>query len=173
MWRPRTIQTVRRIAVIVVTLGLVVACSPEPIELRGIDLPPASLPDDFDGDVWAISFSRQFEPGSWEEGRHRYSLQLDCAVLFDEPLQAPDQSFSVTPLTRSFENVYLRLNGLGPSLLGPTGLFSLRPDQPTTATITVIGVSREKADSATSCAGEVTVDGQDVEALVAGEPFRP
>jgi hypothetical protein len=159
--------------VVLVVLGLMVACTPEPTELQGIDLPPASMPDNFDLDVWAISFSREFEPGSWNAGSHTYSLNLDCPILFDEPVQTSERSFSVTPLARSFDHVYLRLNGVSATIVGPTGLFALRPDQPTTAAITVIGVAKENARDAASCAGEVKVDGGRAEPLIAGQPFRP
>lgn len=166
-------RSVRRIAVILLTIELMVACAPEPIELEGIDLPPASLPEDLDPDVWAISFSREFEPGSWNEGRHQYVLNLDCPIVLDEPVQTPERSFSVTPHARSFDNVYLRLSGLSTALLGPTQLFALTREQATTAVITVIGVSEEDARDATSCSGEVIVDDGGSEPLVSGEPFRP
>lgn len=132
------------------------------------------MPDDFELSLWAISFAREFEVGYWREGPHRYSLNLTCDVLLDEPLQTPSQTLSVTPLARSFDHVYLRLSGLGSSLIGPTDLAAVRPDQPTTALVTFTGISKEEAaEAGEQCSGEAVIDGVTSEPLVGGEPFRP
>ena len=163
----------RRIAGVLLALVLVIGCAADPIELQGIDLPPASVPDDFELEVWAISFSLDLVPGSWSEGMHRYELSLDCSGLPVDPVQPTEHTFSVTPQARSFDNVFFRINGMGTSLLGPTGSFAVRPDQRTTAVITVLGISEQQATEATSCSGEVSFDDAPAQPLVAGEPFRP
>jgi hypothetical protein len=158
--------------VLVVLTVLAAACSP-PEPLAGIDLPPASLPDQYETALWAISFSHDFEPGFWEEGTHTYNLNLTCPAALDAPLETRDLSFIANPRTQVLDGrAYLRLVGLADSPTGPRNLVSISTEQPTTAILTIIGVPEDAAHDATDCTGEVQFDRFGKASLLPGQPFR-
>lgn len=154
--------------------SLVLACSPAP-PLEGIDLPPASLPAEFEDSIWAVEFSSGFEPGFWEEGAHKYSLHLDCPVALDEAIDTNLIRFESNSAVNLFSTpVYLRLVGLADNQTGPGNMFSINPEQPTIAIITIIGLERDDAHAAADvCEGEIRYDDSGRAALAAGQPVRP
>jgi hypothetical protein len=163
-----------RLAVLVVAICLLGACAEPLPPLEGIDLPPASLPDEFESGFWSVSFSHDYDPAGWAEGSHRYSLSLDCDIVLDEPLATGDVLFAVTAQARAHERVFLRLTGMSSSLVGPTSILAIEGKQPVTAVITILGVAEHDATEASDrCAGEVVIDGNSTDVLVGGEPFRP
>lgn len=157
------------------TIGLILltACAaPEP--LRGVDLPPASLPDEIDPDQWAVGFSHDFGPGFWSEGPHVYRLVLDCPEVVDEPVQTDISFFSVRSDAPAFDDeVYLRAAGLSTSPLGPIDVNLVNDGQETTALLTVIGLTQDQVDLAADCEGEVEFDDGQAEPMLPGDPFRP
>lgn len=162
-----------RRTLLVSILAAVVACSPSP-PLEGIDLPPASLPDELEDSVWAIAFSHDFQPGFWEEGEHTYSMHLTCEAAIEEPLDSEVHRFESATRVPPFESpVYLRLAGISGSQFGPTGLETINPDQPTTAVVTVVGISEEDVAAAAECAGEIRYDHGQSAVLAPEEPVRP
>lgn len=158
------------------TLGFILlatACSsPEP--LAGVDLPPASMPEDFEVTPWAIAFSHDFEPGFWDEGTHTYSLSLVCPAALTEPLAVPGLSFVADPRAQVLAGpAYLRLVGLSTSKIGPRNLGTISTAQPTTAIVTLIGIAEDAAREATDCEGTVSFDRSGSASLLPGQPFRP
>ncbi len=154
-------------------LLLVVACSqPEPLE--GIDLPPASIPDDIDSAQWALPFSHDFGPGFWEEGPHAYQLFLDCPALEEGQTESEVVFFAASEDLPTFDDpVRLRLAGLSSTTMGPPDLRLVSTDQDTMALITAVGLSEEQVDAARECEGEVFWDEGQSAPLLAQEPFRP
>lgn len=149
------------------------ACSgPEP--LAGIDLPPAELPEDLEVGGWAITFTRDFEPGFWSEGAHSYTMALVCEPILDDPMRASPVFLEVTSSQQVFdEKVYLRIVGLSHLLLGPRTLNSINPQQPATAALTVLGVSASGAREAfETCTGAFFPDDGDPLPMTPEEPFR-
>lgn len=161
------------LSVVTAWLFLLVACSGvEP--LQGVDLPPASLPDEIDPEQWAVAFTHEFGPGFWVEGPHVYRLVLDCPDAVDEPLQTDISLFAARPDVPTLDGpVYLRAAGLATTPLGPTGGQFISTEQDTVALLTVIGLSEERARSATDCEAEVEFDDGRAEAMGPSEPFRP
>lgn len=154
-----------------VVLALTACSSPEP--LAGIDLPPAVTPANIEGGGWAITFSREFDPGYWQAGQHIYTMALVCDAILDEPMRtspvflesSPDQEIIGQP-------VYLRLVGLSHLLLGPKTLNAINPQQATKAALTVIGVDADAARRAfDTCTGAFYADGGDPIAMTPEEPF--
>ncbi|MFZ0014926.1 MAG: hypothetical protein WAL25_12525 [Acidimicrobiia bacterium] len=163
-----------RVMALVAAVLVVSACADSLPPLEGIDLPPASMPHELEPGFWAVSFAHDYEPGSWAEGPHHYTLSLDCDVILDEPLASGQLGFAVRAEAQAFPRVFMRLTGLGSSLVGPTDLLTIETDQPATAVITVLGVAEADAEAASDgCAGQVVIDGNGTETLVGGEPFRP
>ena len=137
----------------------VAACAEPMAPLEGIDLPPASLPDQIEEGIWAVSFIHEFGEGFWEEGNHVYQLALDCSEIDSDPIASSPISFQVSPLNPPIDLVFLRLSGLADSLLGPANVGAFNPQQATAAVITVLGLSESQARGAMeSCAGTVTWD---------------
>jgi hypothetical protein len=165
----------KRIIVVlaVAALGLVACSSPEPLE--GIDLPPASVADEIQPEAWAVTFTHDFPAGAWPEGTHFYELALACDPILDEPTRTASQAFDVVSPSPTFDQpIYLRIVGLSHFLMGPQTLFAIDPQQPTTAALTIIGVSEADALAANeSCAGAVFYDGEDPLPLFPHPPFRP
>lgn len=149
------------------------ACSTQE-PLAGIDLPPASLPVDFEGGGWAITFTRDFPPGFWTEGSHVYTMALVCDPILDQPMRTDPVFLDASSSEEvSAEPVYVRLVGLSHLLLGPRTLNAINPAQPTTAALTVLGISSDGAQKArSSCAGAFFADGGDPMPLLPQEPFR-
>ncbi len=153
---------------------VVAACSGEE-PLQGIDLPPAEVPDEIEPEAWAVTFTHEFEPGSWSEGTHVYSLALACDAILDEPTRTDPLSFDVTSPEQVFEQpIYLRVVGLSHSVMGPQTLTTIDPQQPTTAALTIIGVPEADAIEATeTCAGAIFFDEEEPLPLIPQAPFRP
>jgi hypothetical protein len=164
----------RRIAMVVAVVALSVgACSGEE-PLRGIDLPPASVPDSIVEGAWAIRFTHDFPPGAWAQGDHAYALALACDAILDEPMRTDPITFSVTPGQVFDQEIYLRVVGLSDNTAGPPTLSTIDPQQPTTAALTIIGVSESAAnEAADTCAGAIFFDDADPLPLVPETPFRP
>lgn len=160
-------------AMLVATLLLVAGCAQrEP--LQGIDLPPASMPDDIDSAQWAIAFAHDFGPGFWEQGPHAYQLFLDCPAT-DETSAESDVILFVagSDVDTLDDPVHLRLAGLSTTALGPPNMKSVSTDQNTRALITAIGLSDEQVETAETCEGIVYWDDGKSAPLQPGEPFRP
>ncbi|HUG32131.1 MAG TPA: hypothetical protein VMM14_04495 [Acidimicrobiia bacterium] len=157
------------------TTGLLLLAScaaPEP--LRGVDLPPASLPDEIDPDQWAVGFSHRFGPEFWGEGPHVYRLVLDCPDVVDEPVETDISFFAVRSDAPTFDDdVYLRAAGLSTSRLGPIDVNFVNVAQETAALLTVIGLTQEQVDLAADCEGEVEFDDGQAEPMLPEDPFRP
>ncbi len=142
--------------------------------LRGVDLPPASLPDEIGSEQWAVAFTHEFGPGFWTEGPHVYRLVLDCPEAVDELLQTDISLFAARPDVPTRDRpVYLRAAGLATTPLGPTGVQFISTEQDTVALLTVIGLSEERARAATGCEAEVEFDDGRAGAMRPDEPFRP
>jgi hypothetical protein len=165
----------RRLILILAIAMLAGACSSGEEPLRGIDLPPAAVPDEIEPEAWALAFTHDFAPGSWTEGTHVYALALACDAILDEPLRTDPFAFDVVAASDTFDQpIYLRPVGLSHFMLGPQTLTTIDPQQPTTAMLTVIGVAKGDADVATeSCAGAIFFDEEDPLPLDPQTPFRP
>lgn len=154
---------------------LILAACAEPLPpLEGVNLPPASMPDEIGLSAWSIAFSHEFGELFWTEGEHAYQLSLDCPQIMDEPLNTPPILFNVVRLALPSEHVYLRLGGLSESSIGPTNVGAFAPIQPTSAIVTIIGIPQDDLAAAIGlCAGEVTWDLEGSAPLLPGEPFKP
>lgn len=162
-----------RLALLVTLTAMVVSCA-QPSPLQGVDLPAASLPDEIEPGMWAVSFTHRFGEGFWQRGPHTYAMELECDAIIDVPMTTGERGFSSIPGAPTFELVYLRPSGLGTTVLGPTGLAVVDPGQATVAVITVVGISNEDdARAAIDCQGSVRVDGDPAMPLSFQEPFRP
>jgi hypothetical protein len=154
-------------------LLLVVACS-QPDSLEGIDLPPASIPDDIDSAQWAVPFSHDFGPGFWDQGPHAYQLFLDCPEIEEGETQSEVILFAADEDLPTLDDaVRLRLAGLSTTTMGPPDLRFVSTEQDTTALITAVGLSEEQVDAAADCEGEVFWDEGESAPLLPREPFRP
>lgn len=159
-------------SILVAGLILVAACAQEP--LRGIDLPPASLPDEIDAEQWAIAFSHEFGRDFWAEGPHVYQMLLDCPAANDAPVDGEFMAFGATGEAPPVDGrVYLRLSGLSTSTLGAPDVQFINPEQETTAILTVVGISADQVEAATECVGEFQYDDGQSAPLEPNEPFRP
>lgn len=154
-------------------LLILVACSqPEP--LQGIDLPPASLPEEIDAAQWAVAFSHEFGPGFWEEGPHAYQLFLDCPDVEQARVQSEVILFAAGPDIPTFDDpVRLRLAGLATTTMGSSDVRFVSTEQDTTALITVVGLSEEQVNAAGDCEGVVFWDEGESAPLQPNPPFRP
>jgi hypothetical protein len=163
-----------RIRTLILAALLVVAGCTAAEPLEGIDLPPASVPDEIDPDQWAVAYSHRFDSGFWTEGPHVYRLSLDCPDAIEEKVLTGINFFGAGPDVPTNEGtVYLRPAGLSTTPLGATNVQSVSTEQETTALLTVIGLTRERAEAAAACSGEVEFDDGQSEPLEPGEPFRP
>ena len=152
---------------------LLVACD-QPPPLQGIDLPPASLPDDLNAEQWAIAFSHEFEPGFWTAGPHVYKLLLDCPDANDTLVDSELSFFAAGPDFPTVDSpIYLRLSGLSTTRLGQPDLSFMSTEQETTALLTVIGLSNDQVTAASECVGEVQFDDGQSARLRPSSPFRP
>jgi hypothetical protein len=160
----------RLILAAVLVLG---ACA-EPVALEGIDLPPASLPDEIEPEQWAVAFSHVFEAGFWGAGPHVYKVILDCPEAGEAQVDGGLAFFSAGPEVPVFDTpVYLRLSGLSTSRLGQPDLRVMSTEQETTALVTVIGLSTGEVEAASDCLGEVQYDDAQSAPLRPSPPFRP
>lgn len=159
--------------ILLAVLLLLTACSqPEPLE--GIDLPPASIPDDIDSAQWAVPFSHEFGPGFWEQGPHAYQLFLDCPDIEEGETQSEVILFAAGEDFPTLDDpVRMRLVGLSTRTMGPPDLRFVSTEQDTTALITVVGLSDEQVQAAARCEGEVFWDDGESAPLLPQEPFRP
>lgn len=160
-------------SLLVAGLLVLVACAP-PEPLRGIDLPPASLPDEIDSAQWAVAFSHDFGPAFWGEGPHVYQLVLDCPEIEEATVESEFIAFvagSDIPIQGS--PVHLRLSGLSTTAMGPPDLQFVSTEQETTALLTAVGLSANEMEAAERCVGEIRWDDGQSATLAPGEPFRP
>ncbi|MFP4552242.1 MAG: hypothetical protein ACLFRT_00165 [Actinomycetota bacterium] len=155
-------------------VGLLLAgCAAQP-SLEGVDLPPASIPDDLDPAQWAVAFSHDFGPGFWDEGPHAYQLFLDCPDAEEAQVESEVVLFAANPDSPTFDApVHLRVGGLSTTPLGSSDVRFVNPEQKTIALVTVVGLSREEVDAVSRCTGEVFWDEGSSAPLRPGEPFRP
>lgn len=162
----------RRFTLLIAIALLLAACSSEE-PLEGIDLPPAAVPDDV-GETWAVLFTHDFAPGSWDQGDHAYELALACDVIVDEPVRSQPLTFTVAPADLIDQPVYLRIVGLSVDLMGPPNVGMIDPRQPTTAALTIIGASEADAkEAAQTCAGAIFYDDAEPLPLFPQPAFRP
>jgi len=159
--------------VLVTGLLMLAACSqPEP--LRGIDLPPASLPDEIDSAQWAVAFSHEFGPAFWGEGPHVYQLVLDCPAIDEANVESELLFFGAGGDYPTLDTrVHLRLSGLSTTTMGQPDVSSISIEQETAATLTVVGLSEDEVKASEDCAGEVRWDDGQSAAMLPNEPFRP
>jgi hypothetical protein len=123
------------------------------------------------GGTLAVSFTRTFPPGFWEEGEHAYRIVIVCPAQNVGP---PVVRFDVTDDAPQVGTVYLRFDGPGRHLLSPADLAAVHPDDTTVAVVTLAGMTAAGAEEArTECNGSVVYDGLDPETLDPGEPFSP
>lgn len=160
-------------AMLVALLLLAAGCAqPEP--LRGIDLPPASMPEDIDSAQWAIAFAHDFGPGFWEQGPHAYQLFLDCPATEETTAESEVILFAAGSDYPTLDDpVHLRLAGLSTTELGPPDMKFVSTEQDTRALITAIGLSDGEVETAETCEGIVYWDRGESAPLEPGEPFRP
>jgi hypothetical protein len=165
---------VRRALIVPILAMLSVACSSEPPDLRGIDLPPAVTPASIPEAPWAVPFSVDFPAGYWTEGKHVYSIELICPILETE-LQTPDLEFDVSRFLAVFDGtIHLRLGGLSTTAVGAIDTGAINPGQTTRAIVTVIGAGRDAAEQAVDeCAGLLHADGGEPIRMPPGTLFRP
>ena len=123
------------------------------------------------GGTQAVSFTRTFPPGFWEEGEHAYRMVMVCPAQNVGP---PVVRFEVSDDAPQVGTVYLRFDGPGRHVLSPADLPNVHPDDTTVAVVTLAGMTEAEAEGArTDCDGSVVYDGLDAEALEPGEPFSP
>lgn len=164
----------RRLPTVIVAAVLVLSACAEEEPLRGIDLPPASVPEQVELGGWAVSFSREFDPGFWTEGEHIYVLALVCEPLGD-PLSTQPVFLESSSAQQIFpQTIFVRLVGLSHGTLGPKTLNAINPLQPTKAVLTSIGADAHSAREAVeTCQGAILIDGNDPLPLTPEEPFMP
>lgn len=151
---------------------LVVAACAQPLE--GVDLPPASLPDEIDSAQWAMPYSHEFGPGFWSQGPHVYQLLFDCPEVGEEEVKSELIFFAAgSEYPTLDQQVHLRLQGLATTTMGPPDLQFVSTDQETTALLTVVGLSDAQVEAAAECAGEIQWDDGQSAPLQPTEPFRP
>lgn len=124
---------------------------------------------------WAVSFSREFPPGFWEEGEHRYGFMYDCPILFGQQQGTDWIFFEVTEESSPLNQpVYLRPNWLSTDVIGGVGVGAIHPDQPTIAMISIVGLSEAAANASMSgCDIIFGYDNGVPVQLTSGSPFRP
>lgn len=158
-----------------VAIGLLAftACAqPEP--LRGIDLPPASMPEEIDSARWAVPYSHEFGPDFWAQGPHVYQLLFDCPEIGEEETKSELIFFSAGSDFPTFDNqIHLRLQGLATTRMGSPDLQFVSTEQETTALLTVVGLSKTQAEDAAGCVGEVQWDDGQSAPMEPGDPFQP
>lgn len=152
--------------------GLLLSACAQPLE--GIDLPPASLPDEIDAAQWAIPFTHEFGPGFWAQGPHVYQLLLDCPEIGEEEVRSELIFFaSGSDFPTLDQPVHLRIQGLSTTTLGPPDLQFVSTEQETTALLTVVGLSESQVEAAAGCVGEIQWDDGQSAPMEPGDPFRP
>ncbi len=150
---------------------LAVGCAPTSLE--GVDLPPASLPAEFEPSPVSVSFQHRFAPGTWDAGPHSYRLQLVCPETVGDPLDTGDLRFVINGRTRPLPGpVYLRLSGPSSTLTGSRDVVNISRDNETVAAVTLVGLVDSQLGEVAQCIGTVTVDSVGYE-LMAQEPVRP
>lgn len=148
-------------------------CAASP-ELEGIDLPPASMPDDIDSAQWAVPFSHEFGADFWTEGPHVYQLVLDCPGIGQDRVESQLVAFRAGSEHPTIDQpVHLRLSGLSTTTMGTPDLQFVSTMQDTIALLTVVGITEGQRDAAEECTGEVRWDDGQSAPLLPGEPFRP
>lgn len=156
-------------------VGVVVGSGCAPAEpLAGVDLPPASMPDEVPESHWAVAFSHRFEPEAWSEGPHVYRMTLDCPDALEEGVETELVFFAADPEQPEVDGiVYLRATGLSTTSLGGIDMGRIAPSQETEALLTVVGMPEAEAMAATACVGQIEFDTGVERPLEPGDPFRP
>ena len=131
-------------------------------------VPPETIPEI----NWAISYQTKFEPHFWDSGTHKYRFVIDCPTIqIDDPITAW-VNFSVDENSNlSFNPVYLRINGIGPGVLGSTWEGDFQPEKESNAVVTIF-MPLEKFNAST-CNVEFQWDDLFSRNLVPGKPYRP
>lgn len=161
-----------RILLTLAMLALPACAAAQP--LQGVDLPPASLPDQIDRAEWAVAFSHEFGPGFWSEGPHVYQLAFECPAIGEEEVRGELIAFAAgTDFPTLDQRVHLRLQGLSTTILGPPNVQFVSTEQDTAALLTVVGLSDSEVAAAGECVGEVQWDDGRSAPLRPKEPFRP
>lgn len=149
--------------------------SPKPTTAPPTLLPTAVPPRNIPG-AWAISFEYPFPSSFWNEGSHRYGFLIDCPILLEENITGEWRWFNTVDEAQLFESpIFLRLGGLSHGLLAPIVIDTIHPEQATIAVVTILGVTLENAELATSspdCEVLIRWDDKATEILSAGEPFQ-
>jgi hypothetical protein len=150
--------------------------SPQPTTAPPTLLPTAVPPRNTPG-TWAISFEYSFPSNFWDKGTHLYGFFVDCPTLIEETIGGEWRWFNATDEAQLFESpIFLRLAGLSHGLLAPIEIDTIHPEQATIAVVTILGVTLENVELATSspdCEVLIRWDDKTPKNLVAGEPFQP
>lgn len=163
-----------RAAIIAVGAALLALGCSEPEPLAGIDLPPASLPDEYEPELWTVTFSHGFEAGFWPPGHHVYRLHLDCPDAGAELVDTEPIGFTVNEVTPAVgDDIYLRLVGLSTSLTGPRNVINVGTEQTTVAAVTLLGLDSAGASAAQNCSGSIEFDAGQRAELAPSSPVRP
>jgi hypothetical protein len=151
-----------RVAILIVA-SVVAGCGGESLSPANVAAEP--------GGTFAVSFTRTFPPGFWEEGEHAYRMVIICPAQSVGP---PVVRFEVADDAQRVGTAYLRFDGPGRHLLSPADLSAVHPDDVTVAVVTLAGMTEAEAENArTDCSGTVVYDALDPEPLEAGELFSP
>ena len=136
----------------------------------GEALTPANVAPE-PGGTLALSFTRTFPPGFWEEGEHAYRMVIVCPTQNVGP---PVVRFEVSDDAPEVGTVYLRFDGPGRHLLSPADLSTVHPEDTTVAVVTLAGMTEsDVAEARTGCDASIVYDGLDPEPLAPGDPFSP
>ena len=151
-----------RVAILIISF-LVAGCGNEALSPANVAAEP--------GGTLAVSFTRTFPPGFWEEGDHAYRMVIVCPAQNVGP---PVVRFEVSDDALPVGTVYLRFDGPGRHLLSPADLPAVHPDDTTVAVVTLAGMTATGAEDARNdCDGSIVYDGLDPETLEPGESFSP
>jgi hypothetical protein len=134
---------------------------------------PSSIPEMTELTNWAITFSYRFPSGFWSIGTHEYTLENDCPNLKDGS-GSWTKTFDVSENAALLSgDVYLRLSGLRDGPLESNSIESINPMQTTTASMSLIEMTRSDAELAfKDCKVTVRWDGTSPQLLTPGLPFE-
>ena len=138
----------------------------------GCNNPPAENPN------WAISFEYRFLDNYWSVGTHEYTIESFCPnVEIDEAGThggSNTQTFEVSESAALLPgDVYLRISGLKDKPLDAESVEKINPFQTTTAVWTLIEMTQEEAELATTdCTVTISWDGGPSKLLKPGFPFQ-
>lgn len=151
-----------RIAILIVAF-VVAGCGGESLSPANVAAQP--------GGTQAVSFTRTFPPGFWEEGEHAYRMVIVCPAQNVGP---PVVRFEVSDDAPQVGTAYLRFDGPGRHVLSPADLPAVHPADTTVAVVTLAGMTESDVEDARrDCDGSVVYDALDPETLEPGEAFSP